>query len=113
MEPATWIAFGMFVVAAIATISSLIKTKRAYNKETRDEHAELVKARTEMNLGSIEAAERIIALYATLLRESDVKIKALERKIEELYERNHELEEAIFMLRGKTDDFRHSGEELE
>lgn len=84
MEPATWIALGMFVVAAVATVSSLMKTKRRYDKDARENNAELIKARTEMNLGSIEAAERVIAIHGVALAQAQERIKELEEEIKEM-----------------------------
>lgn len=95
MEPSTWIAFGMFVVAAIATSINVIRAKRENRSNQIEESSAVIKAKAEMRLGSIEAAERVVAMYGSALSELQRRVAYLEKRVEELELENAELRSKV------------------
>lgn len=95
MDPATWIAFGMFIAAAAATGLNLWKAKKDVRFETVQESAAVIKAKAEMGLGSIEAAERVVAMYGAALAELQKRVDFLEKKVDDLEVENNTLQEKL------------------
>lgn len=100
MDSATWIAFGMFVVAAAATGLNLWKARKDTHTKVIQESAAVIKARAEMKLGSIEAAERVVAMYGAALTELQKRVDFLEKKVDDLEAENNNLQ-------GKLQSARH------
>lgn len=95
MDGATIVAFGMFLVAAAAVSINVFKAKRESKKDDIRESASVIEAKAGMRLGSIEAAERVVAMYGAALAELQKRVAYLEQKLSDLEIENERLEEEL------------------
>lgn len=91
LQPSTLIAFGALIISAISVILNLYHAYRRRRQETIDGEAEIIKAETQMRIGSVGAAQTIIDMYGEALAELRQRVKYLEQRVHELEAENHSL----------------------
>jgi SMC interacting uncharacterized protein involved in chromosome segregation len=84
MEPATIIALGALLTAIVAMAINLFKAFRETKIQDFRSSAEYIRARTETNLGSVEAAERIIKMYSGAMEKMQLELEEHRAEISEL-----------------------------
>jgi chromosome segregation ATPase len=84
MEPATLISLGALLIAGVAMTINLYKAFRESKVEDFRSSAEYIRARTETELGSVEAAERIIVMYSSALEKMQKELDVQRGEIADL-----------------------------
>lgn len=97
MEPATIAALGALLVSFVAMTINIIKAIKEQRSEDFRESAAYIRAQAETELGSVQAAERIIAMYSRALDKMQKEIDSQKEQINMLRAEVNELSEAVQM----------------